>query len=164
MDTKTAFIIDDEESHRTFNALWMKKAGYDVSTFETVDDALIAMGATLDGKRITHPVDPARLPTVVITDNNTTPKGAQLYGTQLVEALKGSHCGAILATSDRIDPDMLSGLNPASIHVDKSKVSAKELPSIAQKAIERANPAPTIPTTTISGIEHQLAPGAGRSL
>lgn len=162
MNGKTAFVIDDDPGQLQLNALRMRMAGYDVTGFETVDEALETMGAAIAGAHVTRPVDPALLPDIVITDNDTFSKGATLKGTQLVEALHGTGCGAILSTGDYIEPDLLARLNPHAIHYDKSQQTAKELPTLAEKAITQARATPDPHLSAAIRHDSTLAPSPGK--
>lgn len=138
-DQPTAIVIDDNSVQLALNTRMMQNAGYHVTQYTNVDDAFLAMGGTLEAGQITHPVDPQKLPTVVVSDNDTA---TAMSGIDLAASLKGTPCGIVVVTGDLLMQNdkhtALNMRNPVAVHFDKAKDKAVRMSEFAQRAIDQA--------------------------
>lgn len=171
MTKPLAIVIEDCEPIRKMNTMLLTNAGFEVQPFSTVDDAVTALGGTINNlggaardNTITLPSQLALTPSLIVSDNETYEKGATASGLALMEALHGlptpipailmSGNGELRSFDGGKTP--LEAVNPYAVLVQKP-ASLKEFRSAISEAREKAG----FPATIITATPHE---NTGRSL
>lgn len=170
MPKPLAIVIEDCAPIRQMNTMLLSNAGFEVKAFSAVDDAVLALGGTVNDlggefrdNTVTLPPQLALAPSLIVSDNETYEKGATVSGLALMEALHGlptlipailmSGNGELRSFDDGKTP--LEKVNPHAVLVQKP-ASLKDF----REAISEARAKTGLPAaiTTVAS-----RPGAGRN-